>query len=123
MNRWQIIRWWEIRRIPYNAALFVIGVTSLVAVEWLQAKTPANGRGPFHLETGLTIVGYVIMANLLYTLGWIVELIGRETDEVRARTRGKKFFLAGMWFSCLLTSAPFWYELVFWLLQRKGQHG
>ena len=29
MTRADVIRWWELRRIPYNLALLLIGATSL----------------------------------------------------------------------------------------------
>ena len=31
---WQIICWWEIRRILYNAILFGVGIASIFAMEW-----------------------------------------------------------------------------------------
>jgi hypothetical protein len=35
MTTWEIIRWWELRRIPYNAVMFVFGIASLMGMEWL----------------------------------------------------------------------------------------
>jgi hypothetical protein len=118
MTNWQVIRWWELRRLLYNAILFVIGIASVFAMEFFAQKVDSVGDAP-QLETGLTIVLYGFMANVCYTLGWIVELTGRRKDEARARVRAKKLFLMGLWFSCLLTSAPFWFGFVFWMTHRS----
>ena len=120
MSTWELIRWWEIRRIPYNGLLFVIGLTSLLAMEWLMGKVIPVGQDaiePFALAVGVVV--YAIMANLCYTLGWIVELDGGNADSRHQRVQAKRLFLAGLWFSSLLTSLPFWLGLVFWLLHRN----
>jgi len=72
---------------------------------------------PIVLALGAVVYG--IAANLCYTFGWIVELIGRKTDERRARLRAEKLFLAGLWFSCLLTTLPLWFGLIFLLTHRN----
>jgi len=121
MTTWQIIRWWELRRLIYNAVLFVIGIASICAMELLMDKVIPIGEDavePVGLAAGAAAYG--IMANLCYTLGWAVELIGRKKDEDAARLRAKRLFLVGLWFSCLLTSAPFWFGLVFRLTHRAG---
>lgn len=120
MTTWEIIRWWEIRRILYNAILFAIGIASIIGMEWLMGKVIPVGEDavePFVLAVG--VVAYGIMANLCYTLGWIAEVRTSRADGVLARARGKKLFLAGLWLSCLLTSTPLWFGLVFWLVHRS----
>jgi len=124
MTRWQIIRWWEIRRIPYNAALFAIGYASILGMDWQMEKVLPPGDDavePIGLFFG--IIAYALMANLCYTAGWIVELGIRKAGEAQARTLARRLFAWGFSLSCLLTTAPFWYGLLFWLLQRKGAHG
>jgi hypothetical protein len=121
MTTWEIIRWWEFRRLVFNAILFAIGMVSVFAMEWLMSKVIPVGEDavePFAMALG--IVAYGIMANLCYTSGWIVELGIRRRNETGARSIAKKLFIAGLWFSCLLTSAPFWFGLVFWLVHRKS---
>ncbi len=117
----EVIRWWEIRRILYNAVLFAIGILSILGMEWLMGKVIPIGNDavePFALALGVVIYG--VIANLCYTAGWIVELAIRKGNEDRARTIAKKLFLVGLWFSGLLTSTPFWFGLVFFLVHRKS---
>jgi len=77
MTTWEIIRWWELRRIPYNAILFAIGIASIFAMDFFAQGVNSAGDAP-ELETGLTIVLHGFIANVCYTLGWIVELAGRK---------------------------------------------
>ncbi len=119
MTAWQIIGWWEFRRLPYNAILFVIGIVSIYAMEFLMQPAIPPGDDvvePFALILG--VIAYGIVANLCYTLGWIVELVGRRTDEIHARAFAEQNFKIGLLFSSLLTTAPFWFGLVFRLAYR-----
>jgi hypothetical protein len=120
MTNWEIIRWWELRRILYNAVLFAIGIASILAMEWLMGKVIPVGEDaiePFALAIGVIV--YAIMANLCYTLGWMVELGTATADGTSAPSRSKKLFAGGLWFSCVLTTTPFWFGLVFWLVHRN----
>ena len=119
MTKWEIIRWWEIRRLVYNAILFAIGILSILGMEWLMGKVIPVGEDaiePLALAVGVLV--YAILANIAYTLGWIVELSTRTGDGTAARSRSKKLFPAGLWFSSLVTTSPFWFGLVFWLVHR-----
>jgi hypothetical protein len=120
MTAWEVIRWWEIRRILYNAVLLVIGIASIFGMEWLVDKTPNAAQDAPALETGLSVIVYGIIANLCYSLGWLIELYRRGEDAVEARRRAKRLFLLGLGFSCLLTTTPFWLGFVFWLLHRNS---
>lgn len=121
MTSWEVIRWWEIRRLLYNATLFAVGIGSILGMEFLMDRVIPVGEDaiePFALALGVVVYG--IAANLCYTSGWIVELMGKKAGEERARSRAKKHFLLGLWFSSLLTTAPFWFGLVFWLTHRNA---
>jgi hypothetical protein len=117
MSSWEIIRWWELRRLLHNAILLVIGIAAIFAMDFFAQKVSSVGDAP-ELETGLIIFFYGFMANVCYTSGWIVELAGRKTDEVLARSRARKHFWFGLWLSCLLTNTPFWFGYIFWLSHR-----
>jgi hypothetical protein len=105
MTTAQVIRWWELRRLLYNALLLVVGAAAIAGMEWLRTKAIPLGENavePMILVLG--VLAYGLMADLCYTLGWVVELRSRKTDPVTARQRGQCMFRAGLLFSCVLTS-------------------
>jgi hypothetical protein len=119
MTNWEIIRWWEIRRIPYNVLLFIIGIAAIFAMEGLMGRVIPLGEDavePFALALGSIAFGIIV--NLCYTFGWVIELRRTRIDSVSARRRGERMFLTGLWFSCLLASAPFWFGFIFWFTSR-----
>lgn len=123
MTTGQVIRWWELRRLLYNAVLLAIGVGTIAGYEWLMTKMIPLGEDaiePMGLVLGVILYG--IMANLCYTLGWVVELWGRKADPVAARRRGEWMFRAGLLFSSVLTSLPFWFACVCWMAYRIRVH-
>jgi hypothetical protein len=117
MTNWGVIRWWELRRLLYNAILLPIGIASVLGMMWLMEKVTPGVGDDFTPFLGIVLYGF--MANLCYTLGWIVELIGRRKDEAGARLRARELFIIGLGFSCLLTSTPFWFGLIYWLTHRS----
>jgi hypothetical protein len=123
MTAGQIIRWWELRRLLYNAVLLVIGLAAIAGMESLMNTVIPAGEDA--VEPLALIVGgvfYGIGANLFYTLGWIVELYERKIDTEVARQHANLFFRIGLAFSCLLTTMPFWFGLVFWLAHKLSDH-
>ena len=101
------IVWWEIRRIPYNIILLIIGILTLTVVEVLGAHLVKPGDDiidPPALLVG--IVGYGIAANLLYTLGWVTEIAWSGGDTSRTRPLRSRVFLKGVAFSALITIWP-----------------
>ena len=123
MTTGQVIRWWELRRLLYNVVLLVVGVTAIMGMEWLMTKVIPLGEDavePMILVLGVFVYG--LMANLLYTSGWLIELWGRKSDPKSARRRGQWMFRAGLVFSCLLTSLPFWLACLYWIMHRGRAH-
>jgi hypothetical protein len=117
MSVGQVIFWWEIRRIPFNLALLVIGVASIAGMEFLMDRVIPAGEDaiePVALLFG--VLAYGVMANVCYTLGWVVELLMRKKDPLKARQQGQRFFKLGFAGSCLLTTLPFLLGCLQWLL-------
>lgn len=115
MNSQQIIRWWEIRRIYYNAALLGIGLTSVVSMVWLTSGIflfLGDGIGSLGLIAGILLYG--LAANACYTLGWILELQEHSDNPAQARARAEQRYRLGFRFSAILTTAPFWFGLLLW---------
>ena len=121
MTTSQVIRWWELRRLLYNLVLLVVGVAAIAGMEWLMGRVIPLGEDAIEpLTLVLGVVVYGIMANLCYTLGWVIELRRRRADPVAARQRGQWMFRAGTLFSCVLTSLPFWFACVYWIAYRNS---
>jgi hypothetical protein len=118
LSSWQVILWWKWRRLLYNLLLLVIGAASIAGFIYLMDKAIPPGDTEVPIGSPLMgIIAYGFMANVCYTFGWIFELVGRETDPQSARARGKKTFRAGLLFSCVLTTAPFWFACLYYILQ------
>jgi hypothetical protein len=123
MTTIQVIRWWELRRLLYNAVLLAVGVAAIAGMEWLMGQVIPLGEDaiePMALVLGVAVYG--LLANLCYTLGWLVELRGRKADPAVARRRGRWMFRAALLFSCVLTSLPFWFACVYWSTHRGHAH-
>jgi len=116
MTNGQVVRWWEVRRVYYNAALLFVGIAAVAGFEFVMDRAIPPGEDAIEPMALLIFVPlYAIVANICYTLGWFIELAGRNNDWVAARRRGRWMFRYGLWFSCVLTSLPFWYACVFWI--------
>lgn len=104
----------EIRRLPYNGLLLLIGVLSISGMELIASPGLETGQDAV---LALSVAVYGVTANICYSLGWILELWGRKHDKVAARRRGGWMFRTGLLFSCALTSLPFWFACA-WRLSR-----
>lgn len=113
----QVIGWWEIRRLVYNAVLLVTGVAAIAGMEWLISPSIPVGKDavePMLLSIG--VVAYGLLANVCYTFGWVLELWARKQNSQVARAQGRFCFKAGMIFSVLLTGLPFYWASIYRLL-------
>lgn len=73
VSTWQVIRWWEIRRLPFN---LIVGVWGLVALALLAARIHGAGvlkPGEDGVEP-LALLFAPIAVNLCYTAGWLVDV-------------------------------------------------
>lgn len=86
----EVVRWWELRRLLYNMILLVVGIAAIAGMEWLMDKVVPIGEDAIEpMALALGVVVYGVMANICYTLGWVIELWGRKTDPASARRRGQ----------------------------------
>lgn len=122
MSSWQVICWWERRRLIYNAVLFAIGIISvacLVALSGGILVIAGDGLGSLGILGGIALYG--LAANACYTLGWILELQEREDNPSQARVRAEKRYRVGLRFSAALTTAPLWFGILFRLVMHLRQ--
>lgn len=123
MSTGQVIRWWERRRLVYNVVLLLVGVAAVAGMEWLMTKVIPLGEDAVEpMILVLSVMVYGLMANFCYTLGWILELRSRKSNPVSARQRGEWMFRAGLLFSCVLTSLPFWFACMYWATHQSQAH-
>lgn len=115
-RRWyQVILWWELRRIPYNAIVGTVGficLLALLALFELPALAPKEwdeGPEPF----GAIIFG--ILANVGFTGGWVAELIARWFWRERAAFFGPIMFSLGLFLSVALCLLPPLFAALVWL--------
>ncbi len=100
-TRREIIRWCEGRRLCFNSYVGLVGLASMFLA--LVAGGAAVKPGEDFEEPLMYIFGpgiYMALANLLYTLGWIVDVAA-----YRGRPR-EGLFKRGFIFSLVLTALP-----------------
>ena len=98
-----IVKWWESRRLAYNAIVGGSGLVSLGAFHLLMSLPP----GPFHLAfTPLPILVFGLLANACYLLGPTVELAIEKLSGGKILPTGPALFRMGLTFSVGLTLLP-----------------
>lgn len=113
-SEWSVIRWWESRRLLYNACVGGAGLVSLAAVGLALELSPGPGAGPLPLG-GILVYG--VLANLCYSLGAPADLLLRRLLGDRAAAVGPVLFRYGFVFSLGLTLLPVPLAAVGWVLR------
>lgn len=109
-TRTDIVRWWESRRLRFNLCVAAVGLASwlLVLVAGAAAVKPgADFEEPIAMILGPFL--YAFVANLCYTLGWIVDTVWYRGSP---RT---ELYKAGVIFSIALTALPGAWALAAWI--------
>lgn len=109
-----VILWWEVRRIAYNAVMAVVGLAGLLAFIALINASGELQPGEDAVEP-LALLAVPIVANICYTAGWVMELTVRATG-IRSNRTGPQLFAAGMMFSCAVVWIPaaIWAGILIW---------
>jgi hypothetical protein len=98
-----ILKWWELRRIPFNMLVGAVGIVSFILNLWLYITyLPDESAG----SPALSAVFFGIMANIFYTGGWIAEVTLRVIRKRGSKTIGPRLFKLGLCFSLILASLP-----------------
>ena len=117
-NSWEIIKWWETRRIPYNVIVGFFGLLSLCFFLWIASKT-LNLKTEQESFEPFALILAILLANFFYTGGWVVELILRFIGTSNSERFGVNAFGVGLLFSILCTMLPTiillfkWFGVVF----------
>jgi len=104
-NTGGILRWWESRRLTFNAVVGATGLVTLTALKVL-AFLP-----PFSMSLSLSmlwpgIVAYGVLANLFYSLGFMTEAAMQRAWRDETPRVGPPLFRQGLIFSVGLTLLP-----------------
>lgn len=114
---WDAIVWWEIRRIPFNLAVGLVGFAAsltVVCVGGLLVKPGEDFVEPMLLIFGG--VAYGLLANAFYTLGWVSELLWTWGDTSKTAPLRNRIFWLGLAASAGLTLLPAGAVVVLWAL-------
>jgi len=112
---WQVITWWELRRIPYNLLVGGIGLLSLVLFLAIDALPPQLPTEELNWSPALSVILFGFGANFFYTGGWVAELLARRMWHERAREIGPQLFSIGLVFSLFLALLPSLLNFVGWV--------
>lgn len=99
-----LLRWWESRRPRYNFVVGSAGLVTLSVVSAFSLVIPGPGPSPADLLAGT--LAYALLANVCYTLGWVLEMLARLVWGSRAPLMGPLLFREGLIFSVGLTLLP-----------------
>jgi NADH:ubiquinone oxidoreductase subunit 5 (subunit L)/multisubunit Na+/H+ antiporter MnhA subunit len=114
-----IIRWWELRRIPYNLLVGITGLCSLLLFYFFISRTNALKPGEDAIEPMALVAAPVIM-NLCYTAGWIVEVFLGKPQSEDGRVLGPRLLKVGLKSSLVVVALPTAFWAGYWLLQVVG---
>ncbi len=105
LSPWQIIAWWEARRIPFNAFILVYGMICMEIYDWGISASGLIPPGESAIPAAFYFVA-PIGVNFCYTLGWMVELIARRLRPSLPTRAGPLLLIMGIGLSLLVVGGP-----------------
>lgn len=100
-SAWEVVRWWERRRLFYNVVVGAAGLLT-TALAYLQIAIAPGPQGP----PLAFILVYALAANLFYSLGAPIDLVLRRVLRERAGPVAQAMFRYGVAFAIGLTVLP-----------------
>ena len=111
-----IIGWWELRRIPYNLIVGILGIASLAMFFLFIHLANELELGEDAVEP-MALIFAPIAINILYTGGWIVELFLRIIWREKSPHIGPILLKLGISLSVCAIFLPSTIWLVIWILR------
>jgi len=102
-SMWSIIGWWELRRVLYNLVLGLVGGVSYAL--FVVLMSPMLEPGEDAVEPLALPVG-VVLANVAFTGGWVVELLVRLIWRERYPYLGPTLLKLGLVFTLAVLLLP-----------------
>ena len=97
-----LLRWWETRRLTYNAIVGTSGLLALLALHLTVFPAP----GLLNPKPWAVAIAFGVAANVCYSAGWIVEMVLQRWLGRDAYGLGPALFRHGLVFSVGLTWFP-----------------
>jgi hypothetical protein len=116
LSLWGVVVWWEARRVPFNLIIGLYGVVCLVVFYWAITTSGHLVPGEDAVEP-LALVAAPLGINLLYTLGWVVEVPARLVVSSLTPRFGPFLLRLGLGLGLLLMTLPAAYWVGYRLLQ------
>ena len=99
-----VVLWWEARRIPYNLIVVGVGVVDL-ALFFLLIRPPGRLPPGVGEKAPIFLILAPFIINILYTGGWVAELLLWLMWKPHPRT-GPVLFVVGTAFSIAVFTIP-----------------
>lgn len=108
---WQVVAWWEVRRVPYNLIVGAVGIITSILCLFTATVCEHFIGEPIGLPDPpflaiLAVIAYGAMANVCFTGGWIAELLVAKVWPEKGKAFGNISFCLGLLFSVVLTLLP-----------------
>lgn len=106
---WGVVAWWEVRRLPFNLIVGLYGLVCLGAFFWAITTSGHLQPGEDAVEP-LALLAAPLGINVLYTLGWLVEVPTRLLFSNLTPRFGPLLLKLGLGFGLFLITLPaaFW---------------
>lgn len=89
---WEIISWWEIRRIPYNVFALISIVLEMSFFDWL---LDTSGNGSPLVMILLLLIGF-LGVNLIYMFFYFIDIFLRNQEKAPIYPLRSKLFLISL---------------------------
>jgi hypothetical protein len=112
-----IIRWWEVRRIPYNLLVGAVGLASVAVFDVAGNSMVPPGQDAIEPPAlWLAIIAYGVACNVAYALGWIGEIYFFQHSREAGLVFRKRAFPAGLILSCVVPTLPVGLTIFLWAI-------
>ena len=104
-NVFDIIAWWELRRVLYNLIILFAGIIcNTIIYLFVDLESGEDLIEP------LAFFVFAILCNIGYTIGWLSELFQPKT-----KTYGPKMFKIGLYFTLFWVFIPALLHIFIWI--------
>lgn len=112
---YDVIAWWELRRIAYNLIVGIEGMAGVALYLFIDTLPPRLPPDQLDWDVAFSIFGGAIVANILYTCGWVCEIGIRLLIRQQIRWFGPVMFSLGLLLSLAAPVSLVALNAFFWL--------